>query len=535
MRSEKFYVIELELAFAAPVSIGDPLNYDMQAAFEAHSAGDDNGDDGPPDTPVVRDPRDGSPTIQGTSLMGALRHHLSTYDLEPNRFRAITLADTGARTGKQAHRKVQCNLAHLVCGSLPEERATAPKGGAAAKPALRPSALRLVQVNTNSTAVGGGPHPPAIDNVTRVAISRRSGAAVDNKLFTQERAHITGATALLTLDLNVLRDAWSVLGRDGGALSAGQVLSAVVAALQTWPVHLGGHASTGQGVAEIRRIRTREVDLYRDLPKLMNSKTTAEFLRNGLAPWQGGAAPDWVVVPERAGQEVLTTMFRLVDPLFIDPRDCPEEGRSNKSETSTFISGSAWKGIVRSRCEYILRSVGVPACLSSDDGTCGECPTCRLFGWTPRQGLAERGLDSPDGASALLRFADSRICGGAPGSDDRALQWLDVDHVAINRFTGGAEDSKLFVERAIAPPGWLRLTVRTKTSLDATPTWAAPLLWMALRDIHDGLVGVGHSTTRGMGTLALAEGEVPKMMVALQEWPDALTSLRKGVDEVGAA
>ena len=525
MRSGSFDVIEVTICFDSPVAVGDPINYDVVGAFKAHVTPGSDPDAGPPDTPVVRDPRTGLPTLQGSSLMGALRHHLSGYPLPDGKFRVLDQRGIGAREAQQVRNTTRPTLADLVCGSLPEEVAPSRSGKpAGTTPARRPSALRMVEVMPEGT--------PAVDLGTRVAISRRSGAAVDSKLFTQEAARLTGVVALFTLDHAVLGDAGRDLSLDGSEVPAEDVVVAIVMALQEWAVQVGAHASIGQGRGRISHTRTRRAHLASEVGRLLSSKTTAEYFRNGIAPWQGGSAPAWFTRPENGPVELLNARFRLVDPLFIDPRPCQGGDRDNINASSSFVAGSAWKGVVRSRCEYILRSVGIAACLSSDAGTCGMCPTCRLFGWTPREGLLQRGADAGDGARSMLRFEDSPVESKSDdGSAGPALQWVDVDHVAIDRFTGGADDGKLFVERAIAPPAEVGLRIRS-TRGQPVPEWAGPLLWFAVADMNEGLIGIGHSTTRGMGTLAVVGQDLPKMQQALLEWPGALAALREEYAEV---
>ena len=163
--------------------------------------------------------------------------------------------------------------------------------------------------------------------------------------------------------------------------------------------------------------------------------------------------------------------------------------------TSGTVPGSSWRGLFRARAEFILRSCGIDACRSSDR-TCGQCPTCGLFGWAPAPD------DPPErqGATGLVRFHDSVVSG----------ERLDYNHAPIDRFTGGAAEAKLFERGSWRPGATLTLTVEQVSTRRPVPGWARHLLALVARDLHDGLVGVGNSTTRGYGTVALTDpGALP--------------------------
>lgn len=106
-----------------------------------------------------------------------------------------------------------------------------------------------------------------------------------------------------------------------------------------------------------------------------------------------------------------------------------------------------------------------------------------------------------------------------------------ADHVAIDRWTGGAKDSALFtvLEPWLTRPGeWQPIRVILAPRLAAlaresdpadgpeghdvgtggprgdktsTDLAALALLWLTLRDLHEGYVGIGFGTTRGCGSL----------------------------------
>lgn len=131
--------------------------------------------------------------------------------------------------------------------------------------------------------------------------------------------------------------------------------------------------------------------------------------------------------------------------------------------------------MLRSRVEYVCRVVSAPAC---PDQSCGSCRPCRLFGFSGSSGRARR---------AKIAVHDSTIT-------DPVLELRQ--HVAVDRFTGGARDQLLYTDEVITS-GRFRVRVEELEPIDDTERL---LLDAALTDLHDGLVGIGARTTAGLGT-----------------------------------
>lgn len=173
--------------------------------------------------------------------------------------------------------------------------------------------------------------------------------------------------------------------------------------------------------------------------------------------------------------------------------------RNNRSEP--FLPGSSLKGVVRSYCEKIcrtLRTAPVPVCLPYMEErhanteeeraqlSCGHfmdkvsswqayaisCPACRLFG-----SLKFSGRCSISDAYVVGNFIEEKR-----------------DGVAIDRVSGGA-----------APRAKYDLQVLVKGTFDATldvrnfERWQIGLLGLALADMEDGLVRLGSGKSRGLG------------------------------------
>jgi CRISPR/Cas system CSM-associated protein Csm3 (group 7 of RAMP superfamily) len=252
--------------------------------------------------------------------------------------------------------------------------------------------------------------------------------------------------------------------------------------LQTWQPVIGRGRTTGRGRAAVSEIAVRVLDLG---------------TRDGLAAWllhgRDGLFPAGPKAYTRvlsglpiAPDPVLRLEFVVQDALAVGSG----AGTVFRLGNVASVPGSAWKGVLRSRCTYILRSCGVLDC--DPDAPCGGCPVCRLFGYT-RRGAAP---GEPTGAAGLLEFSDATIRGGTVRTRN---------HVAIDRFTGGARTGLLFTHEAVVG-GTVTAEIHTRAPLDAADRG---LLLLAARDIHDGLVGIGGHTTRGFGTLRLDDTSRP--------------------------
>ncbi|HEY8503038.1 MAG TPA: RAMP superfamily CRISPR-associated protein, partial [Gemmataceae bacterium] len=105
-----------------------------------------------------------------------------------------------------------------------------------------------------------------------------------------------------------------------------------------------------------------------------------------------------------------------------------------------------------------------------------------------------------------------------PGVRERlsALGLDEADHVAIDRWTGGAADKLLFSVLEPHEVDWepIRLTVDL-TRLGENRNLALALLLLVLRDLRDGLIPVGGMVNRGFGDI-----EVGSITLTGGPWPE---------------
>ena len=272
-------------------------------------------------------------------------------------------------------------------------------------------------------------------------------------------------------------------------------LESLLNALRAWRAQLGRGTTIGSGACHTHAIGVRVLDLA---------------ARPDLTEWLTRRGPDlYAAIPletttvTESAPMLLEVRWRIVDALHIGTgapapdRDGRLVATIAREEHTAVVPGSSWKGVLRARCEYILRSLGIGACT---DGCCGKCDTCELFGHgSPPRPTAEV---AATGRRGRIHVQSSRI---APDPAHRRTGPLVTtrQHVAIDRFTGGVHAGLLYSDEVVVS-GTLRLCI---ASSDTTPLWARGLLLAAVRDIADGLVGIGADTTRGCGTLQRIDDE----------------------------
>lgn len=152
------------------------------------------------------------------------------------------------------------------------------------------------------------------------------------------------------------------------------------------------------------------------------------------------------------------------------------------------VPGSAMKGLLRSRAEFILRSVGVtPAPCADKPCDVEKCWTCRVFGYGGGQDSDDRSV----GARAAVRVADAVVADPVPAQRT---------HVAIDRFTGGALDGALYTMEVLEAGSFPLAVERLPGAVDdELARQVRAVLRLVLEDLNDGIIGMGGGIARGYG------------------------------------
>ncbi|MGJ7908498.1 RAMP superfamily CRISPR-associated protein [Actinopolyspora sp. H202] len=252
--------------------------------------------------------------------------------------------------------------------------------------------------------------------------------------------------------------------------------------LRGWRPHLGRGSGVGAGLCTVVGVGEATYDL-----------ATVD----GLYAWVHLTWPDDYPTPvggdgnSSAPEPVVDVELDIVDGLHIgtgeaerESEDGPKISRVLRSGGKFVVPGSTLKGVLRSRAEYICRAVGAVACT---DQSCGGCVPCRLFGFSPATGA------EGTGRRGRIAVHDATI---ETTADPEHRQ-----HVAIDRFTGGATDGLLYTDEVLTS-GRFRLRVEPLAT-DLTETERL-LLRAVVTDLDDGLVGIGGRSTAGLGTVRVA-------------------------------
>lgn len=393
--------------------------------------------------------------------------------------------------------------------------------GVAVSPTQMPNPSRLRFLGSRVDLPGGSVPVERF----RAAQDRRRGAARIGHLVKADWLPAGTSIrlwALIDEALGPVGESWDDLVRSVVVASVGERATGDDAVdTESWSPYLGAGRSTGNGRTKLTGFRTRELDL--------ELKSDLADVLQGVSParmpdlLKGGKEHGKEIVPCTAADPLHATRWRLDGPLHVGSGSSRSEGGSEVHQVVMDQAGrpcvpaTSWKGLVRSRAEFILRSLDIDVC---DGGTrrgqsrnqpqpCDGCPVCDVFG-----GTGQRRGSPGSGYAARIRFESSSVKYGQVRDQPRT-------HVAIDRFTGGAAKGLLY-SRDVVESGFLELTI-ARIPGRAVPSHTKQLIDLTLRDLTDGLIGLGGGSSRGYGDLRLVE-DPPTF--DFEAWRDAVQSMR---------
>ncbi len=468
---------------------------------------------------ALRRDAQGQVYIPGTSLVGLLRS--AAEDLAP--YVTGSIQDPQSRS--------QPGLTSDLFGWSPEKGTSG--GGQAA---------RLTMLN----ALPKKALPNILEIRDHVGMDRKTGAARKGLFYNRE---VAPANSCFKFEFHVQEPTAEEV----------RLLKAVLDLWATSGVRLGGRTTSGLGLAQLQNIQWFALDFSQDnlllaylLPPaeapdgeeyLPVDECKPEQIEAMLGPAPEPVSP--VVAEERylPQRVVIELELETLDPLLVvgytpkldasgeRPTDAAFVTRlklkdNGKAINEIFLPGSGFKGVLRSRAEKIARTLDyytgyakqedawndagaqaqyarrISACAVTHalapkeeptrlhacfggvrmDNTEGQeepglykqsCLTCRLFGNTALRGrlVVDDGLLLTEGKTKLF------------------------DHVAIDRFSGGAADAKKFDDRPLLPGE--RFSIRLE--LQRPEPWMLGYLALLLKDLDDGDLYLGHATHRGYG------------------------------------
>jgi CRISPR/Cas system CSM-associated protein Csm3 (group 7 of RAMP superfamily) len=388
-------------------------------------------------------------------------------------------------------------------------------------------------------------HSPPVEVRDGVAIDRRTGTAAEHLLYSREVVPV-GTSFAWTLRVEAV-------DRPEGALSKEDA--------EAWLTQIAHELGRGRELGARTTAGLGRVQLTNATLEWLGTGNREDLLAllSGKAPPAGkvdlsGAASSRLVVtvPWRARSPLLVSVAfnGLADRLPQTAARAVAGSDRVSAEPYLVIPGTSWKGALRSRAEWIVRTVTgedapphLDAQLAQDLG-----PVGRLFGRPPVKTQQDGEVVRHPGSRGAARLAEVYSTEAIAGwrealaalavrtkkSDDaetrlgariKAAQAVAGtgrlrinDHVAISRWTGGADEGKLFAtvaplpdpesaDRGGAPTqgSWEPLVVEVdldRLGTEAEARSAVYLLALLLRDVAEGWVGIGYGSTRGYGEVS---------------------------------
>ena len=311
------------------------------------------------------------------------------------------------------------------------------------------------------------------------AVNRARGAADARMLRTEESVEPTEVTLLMEYD--------------------GASDTALLNLLASWRPVIGRGRSSGLGAARVSEVSSVTLDLTHPehLTWWLGERTAYLLGSGGLPHGLERQRPTTKPSENPAGpsEDDLVVAMTAAEPIHIGVGDSAEKVTPllRGKENTPYIPGSSWKGVFRHRVEFILDVVGATDVQS--DGI-----VTALFG-------------SQEAGRGLLTFGDSMI---------EAIQTQPRTHVAIDRFTGGARDGSLFTLDSVPRRSTFTLHIGGAAAIGPVEN----LLNHVIRDLSEGLIGVGGHGSRGYGWVARSEDppalgavDVPALHAALVPQP----------------
>lgn len=456
----------------------------------------------------VRKDAQGRTVIPGTSIAGAMRV-LATrlaprLGLEPERIACKALTD------KDDRKPCGCIVCRLFGDVNPGEPEAGSRNAGAVARAARLWVYDIYPIGGSPTVRDG----VGIERAARTAY-RQGQIKFDFETLPP------GTRFELKLELAC------PTGADDGE-DEERLLAAVLAEWVSGRGTIGGRTSRGLGRIEIEKDQPA---VFRELDFSKPADLMAFLAQDN--PWQGvNPDPGWLA---RRVDEIrltppsdswptgtagcwarLMAEIEVAGPFLVNnPVTSAESGFDNApvlADGRPLLPGSTIKGVLRSQAERIVRTLATqaagnldhflrtcPACspISSRDlspeplESCDslldayqvvkttdevedrhQCLACRLFGSTRR--------------GSRLRVEDARLVGSPV--------YKPLDFLAIDRFTGGGADQFKFDAVVLWQPCF-----EVSLFLDNPEPWELGWLFLAMRDLHEGLASLGFGASKGFG------------------------------------
>lgn len=338
--------------------------------------------------------------------------------------------------------------------------------------------------------------------VDKAIRERRHGIAIQDATGTTKtgffytRALLPRGTILpLKMELDIIRENFPD-GHPAGALAL------ILDALSKGRIRFGACKTRGMGAVRLEGLKVNWYDFSGD------SSALDLWLDGKDASKRGIEALDVFPRPELKPERVFpfSISWRAVSPVMVKAgRDgieadmLPLMSGVGGENIAPVIPGATLKGILRSQARKILNTLFEP------EGDVEDWPILEdLFGTRERAGrlMIDDVYHMPQKPVPLEKWLDEDIQALNSVTERR-------QHVAIDRFTGGASDGALYSARPVRRDkadgaGWepIHLTLDVSNTLsEGNVRKEQALLKLLLRDMDDGYISLGFGSRRGLGEI----------------------------------
>jgi len=280
-----------------------------------------------------------------------------------------------------------------------------------------------------------------------------------------------------------------------------KIIAAVLKEFGDGKIKLGGGKSRGLGRCKLTERKVKSLDFSKngEVAKYLLKRDPMALLDLELPSADAGITPEALDI----------TIEASVDGPFLVKHGRDDEEHDavftrvkdgNGSEIE-YIPGSSIKGPLRARAEKIIRTLGGKACTAVGQESCAEIIRQKV---EKKEFTVNDAEKIKENSCVICRLFGNGYLASRIEFDDAFFKGIEVprkkvfDHVAIDRFTGGAAEGKLFdTEPIVSATTDLHIVVKNPTPFDRA------LLAFLLRDLRDGFppLRFGYGKQKGHGLL----------------------------------
>lgn len=318
-------------------------------------------------------------------------------------------------------------------------------------------------------------------------------------------------------------------------------LGAALRMLASGLVRIGGRTNRGHG--KLKACRAACKIYSRDIAKVDDLLASVTHAANAIEVWREDV-DGLDSFPNRMSSPVLSVGFTLETDvhsslLIADPVAAARSGFDRgmrRLDDRPELPVPSLIGALRSGAERIVRTITSTTGIKKTNDISGTCDLLSAKGrCEPRKDKDDKPVIVDDSWCCLIcrLFGNqdwaSRLSADVQLDGD-AFHQLPMDHVAIDRFTGGASEHRKFDSLAIRD---IRFQITLTIDLVAESRdsrWMIGLLALVLRDLNQGRITLGHGSSKGHGFLRVSK---PHWRVP-RGWGSAVENLQDCVNALWA-